>query len=847
MSFRLNYGEPDWNERPQVQHGAHERDLPQHLLSNDSYEELRFEATKTQWTSKFLDLNKNAVSPGSNATFVNLMNLTDMVDVVVGPQDTKTHGRWVIHQQLLVGDSEFAALALKGNFKETKERVIRFPEENPEVFAHYVRWIYTSCILTFSLEMLVQMYTLADRLQSLKFANACYQTLAKNTDLYNPEQIKYLLDNTYEDDRLRKLCTTQIGRGVLAGKYSFSTDHDRELLKDYMPELMQGVTAAVAESIKEGQGIFPDAQSSTKNDRRAFQISSELGNKGFGQFYADIQPSSSNLFGSGSSYNYATGQPFGSGSLPFGNNSTHPPGGGAFGSSAPATGASNGLFGNPVASLTSTPSGFGLPPTTASGAGAFGNPVSSTTSAQSLFSLPPTTASSNGLFGSTVPYPSSNPLGFGSPRVTPSGGGAFGNDVPNTASAQSSSGQSSATTSGTGFFNTPIMNPTSTHTTRFGLPRVAPLGDSLFGNHVSNTISTQSRSDQPPPATASGNGLFGTSGTNTTTVQSIFGQPCVATSSTSLFGAPATNTASTQDSGRHTPTFNPHGLFGSAMDDAAFRPAKSSFASAATTENLSAEISRGTSSATDDPSTSTTWGPFQFPPNPKPIPGSAPAASNVNSASSGSGLLGGTSATITHPLVASSDAAGNDTEAASTSVSQHATTTGQNAKHHDPTPFNPFIPNKPSLFGHPSKTATSASGWRPAEHGQPSRIVSTGSFCFGSPEKSSQSIKPVETSVTGFDAGKGKERISPPSFLFSAPSEPVFKATVPKKDSGTLFSLFCAEASKKEILSNPKGGDVTPDGEDAAEDNEAGKENNSPHKSGKDDDDDGILVEGLMK
>ncbi len=255
MSLHLRYGEPDWNEPPR-QDPDGRQDIQQRPLSNKNYEELRYEATQKQWTTKFVDMNTMALSSlNPNATFVNLQNLTDTVEVVVGEGDDQA--QWVIHSSLLTNDSELASMALSRDFKEKNGRIIRFPEEDPGVFGQYVTFLYAKMVFVFALETLVQMYTLGDRLQSVKFANACYETIAKTTDPYSAHQIKYIFDNTYTDDRLRKLCILQVGKGILDGRYAFAIPHEQELLRDFMPELMLGVTNEVQKRRESGEKWYP--------------------------------------------------------------------------------------------------------------------------------------------------------------------------------------------------------------------------------------------------------------------------------------------------------------------------------------------------------------------------------------------------------------------------------------------------------------------------------------------------------------------------------------------------------------------------------------------------------------
>ena len=504
MSFHLRYGEPDWNETPCQ--GWHDQDIRQHPLSDRSYEELRYEATQKQWTTKFVALNTMALSSSTpNATFVNLKNLTDTVEVIVGEGDDQA--RWILHSSLLTNDSEFAAMALSRDFKEKSERIIRFPEEDPGVFGQYVTFLYAKMVFVFALETLVQMYTLGDRLQSIKFANACYESIAKTTDPYSASQIKYIFDNTYTDDRLRKLCISQVGKGILDGRYSFSIPHEQEILKDFMPELMVGVTAEVQKRRSGGEKWYPRPQASET-----------------GPGFPSGRPSASPAYSS-----TTTARPF------FGPAPARPPIGGLFSTGA---GSGNGATGF----------GFG----TSSGPGLFGGPA---TSGGGLFgtgrSQPSSSSTSGGLFGAQ----GSNG-GFS--------GGLFGNSSNNSGAAISNNPSlatsSSTTVAGTpgGLFNNHQHPPLSASSLSGG-----SRGGSLFSaqqhspHPTSSLFGNTSRVQQQPSSgslfagpTQSHQG-FGYGGNNTVDVQSIRPQGTV--DGSTLSGADAVPSDSTANTASQAP------------------------------------------------------------------------------------------------------------------------------------------------------------------------------------------------------------------------------------------------------------------------------------------------------
>ena len=176
-------------------------------------------------------------------TYNSLKDITNIILVIVGEGNNRA--QWAIHQSLLENHSKFAHAALRHSFKERDDSTIQLPEEDVDAFAEFVKFVYTGCIVNFSVGMIVRMYTLADRLQAHKFADACYETLSTSDSRYGTAHMKLIFDNTTENDRLRKLCISQVGKGIISGRYTFDTHDARDMLSEYMGELMQGVTVAV--------------------------------------------------------------------------------------------------------------------------------------------------------------------------------------------------------------------------------------------------------------------------------------------------------------------------------------------------------------------------------------------------------------------------------------------------------------------------------------------------------------------------------------------------------------------------------------------------------------------------
>jgi hypothetical protein len=63
----------------------------------------------------------------------------EAVTVVVG-EDEK---RVLIHKNLLCGTSSFFQTSCNGQWSESKDKIVRLREADPESFAIYVNWLYT--------------------------------------------------------------------------------------------------------------------------------------------------------------------------------------------------------------------------------------------------------------------------------------------------------------------------------------------------------------------------------------------------------------------------------------------------------------------------------------------------------------------------------------------------------------------------------------------------------------------------------------------------------------------------------------------------------------------------------
>jgi hypothetical protein len=63
-----------------------------------------------------------------------------MLTVLVGDGDDKHD--FTVHEDVICGCSEFFRKAMNGKWKESEERVVPLPQEDPEIFSMYLQACY---------------------------------------------------------------------------------------------------------------------------------------------------------------------------------------------------------------------------------------------------------------------------------------------------------------------------------------------------------------------------------------------------------------------------------------------------------------------------------------------------------------------------------------------------------------------------------------------------------------------------------------------------------------------------------------------------------------------------------
>lgn len=224
------------------------------MLQTVSYEEDRL----AQYWSNFAPLKGLLGAP----TFPNLDDSTKVVKVIVGQSPEKT---WVIHENLFTSASQFAKSALLWPCKESEEKTIILPEEDPATFAIFVQYLYVQSVDAPSLDMVLRLYVLADKLQAstlrLKLKNALF-SLHRT---FTPAQLEFVLGHTALGDPLRLACIQQICKEVRSmSPFPGNVDFARMLCAKYSSEIVASLMGRYTEFI-----LTPVAIPKTSNDETA--------------------------------------------------------------------------------------------------------------------------------------------------------------------------------------------------------------------------------------------------------------------------------------------------------------------------------------------------------------------------------------------------------------------------------------------------------------------------------------------------------------------------------------------------------------------------------------------------
>ena len=168
---------------------------------------------------------------------------SEPIAIVVGTEPhTKT---WHLPKELLLNASPFFAAALNGDFIAAALNMIALPEDSPEAFSLFARWLYVGkigCVpfthhdgiiyRIYALsKTLLQACILGDKLGCLIFRDLAVLEVIRHhsEEIIRVEEIRYIFDHSAQGSKLRQYMIDQLRWDLQEG---FLSDDACEFLSD---------------------------------------------------------------------------------------------------------------------------------------------------------------------------------------------------------------------------------------------------------------------------------------------------------------------------------------------------------------------------------------------------------------------------------------------------------------------------------------------------------------------------------------------------------------------------------------------------------------------------------------
>lgn len=189
---------------------------------------------------------------------------SEFIEVHVGAAGkTKT---FTAHKDVLIGSSKFFANALNGSWKEAKDNCVNLPEDDADLFGHYIKLIYfrhidipeelnpadgdlesqSNRLSCREYNFLAKLYILCEKLQDLRAINLVMDAFVENTNrkqandkFYYPSDrvVSFVYENTPEKCPLRSYL---VDCHVFAGRKDWLVDTDT-LPKEFLADVVRGM------------------------------------------------------------------------------------------------------------------------------------------------------------------------------------------------------------------------------------------------------------------------------------------------------------------------------------------------------------------------------------------------------------------------------------------------------------------------------------------------------------------------------------------------------------------------------------------------------------------------------
>jgi hypothetical protein len=181
-----------------------------------------------------------------------------------------------VHERLLRASTSFFDKAMAGDWKESQQRTICLPDEEPRIFSLYAHWLYWGTLPVVGDETgapgdpeyvdLVKAYVLGDKILDSKFQDTAIDAIVEKSKSVGTDgvrrypngwAIKYAFNNTNESAPIRKL---------LADMYAYRANS--AWLQDWAASIPQPFLFQVASTLldqRQGTKVIEASQYHTRH------------------------------------------------------------------------------------------------------------------------------------------------------------------------------------------------------------------------------------------------------------------------------------------------------------------------------------------------------------------------------------------------------------------------------------------------------------------------------------------------------------------------------------------------------------------------------------------------------
>lgn len=215
------------------------------------------------------------------------IDFSDDVVVLVGEQEN----RFVAHKHVLCESSEFFKAACNGEWRESKEKIIRLPENSERAFSIYLHWRYSGYVdlwdgqerpTTYTDKIgitrpdvgprgarLVACYLLGDMIGDRKFRNALvdswFALFAETNVVVTAKNVHIIFSKLPVTSKLRQLAVHELA-------FDFNFEGFEATLPNYSLEVVRAIAAAAVKHSHD-----PDNAMTPKQRGRCFYHEHEEG------------------------------------------------------------------------------------------------------------------------------------------------------------------------------------------------------------------------------------------------------------------------------------------------------------------------------------------------------------------------------------------------------------------------------------------------------------------------------------------------------------------------------------------------------------------------------------------